>query len=98
MTGDGWSYAILGGWSMAWFGLVIIVFLAMIARRQCEDGILAGTGFNIIGAFVGGVGAYVVLISITGSARWALISGLLGIAIGGWVIGQFFDTTGGGDE
>lgn len=101
MTCGGWGasgFSVLGQCSMAWFSLAIIFFLALVLRRQCTDGFLAGTGFNIIGAFVLGLGANVVVTSIFGSARWSLLAGLLGVVIGGYVIGLVYDQTGGGDE
>jgi len=100
MTCGGWvdGFSILGSCSMAWFSFAIIVFLALIAKRQCTDGILAGTGFNIIGAFVLGIGAHVIITSIFGSARWALVGGILGVAIGGYLLGLVMDTTGGGED
>jgi len=97
-AGSGWTYSILGGCSMAWFSLAIIVLLALVLRRQCDDGILAGTGFNIFGAFILGLGANVVLTAITGSARWSLLGGLVGIIVGGWVVGQFIDTGGSSND
>ena len=95
-TGGDWTFAIFGGCSMAWLGFSFIVFLILIARRQADDGFLAGMGFNFIGALVGGLGANVVLTTLFGSARWSLLGGLLGVIIGGFVFGMFFDT-GGGD-
>ena len=93
-VGGDWTFSVLGGCSLAWFSLAIIFFLALICRRQCEDGILTGTGFNIIGAFIGGLGVNVVLTTLTGSARWSLLGGLAGIAIGGFIVGMI---TGGGE-
>lgn len=89
-SGQGWSMSILGDCSMAWISFAIVLFLVMIARRQCTDGILAGTGFNTIGAFVLGLGLNILTISIFGSARWGLLAGVLGVAIGGYVLGMFF--------
>jgi hypothetical protein len=82
---------------MAWFSFIIIVFLAMILRRQCNDGFLSGTGFNVWGAFGLGVGLNVLLTALTGSPRWSLLAGLLGVVIGGYVLGLIYDTAGGGD-
>lgn len=98
MSCSGWGdYSILGGCSMAWFSFVIIVFLALIARRQCTDGFLAGTGFNIIGAFILGIGGNVLLTALTGNARWSLIVGIVGVVVGGYIFGLFFDMTGDSD-
>jgi len=88
--------AMLGGCSMAWLSLTIVVFIAMMIRRQCDDGILAGVGFNPIGAFAGGGVTHIVLTAIFGSARWSLLGGIAGVALGGFVLGLFLD--GGGGE
>jgi hypothetical protein len=95
MTCNNLDLGFLGSCSMAWFSLVIIVFIALFLRRQSNDGILAGTGFNVFGAFGLGIGANVILTAITGSARWSLLGGILGVVIGGYVIGFFLDTSGG---
>lgn len=98
MTCSGMDTGILGSCSMSWFSLAIIVFLALIARRQCTDGILAGTGFNIIGAFSLGLGLNIVLTILTGEARWSLLAGVVGVVAGGYLIGLIWDQTGDGDE
>ena len=95
MTCSNMSMSLLGDCSMAWFSFAIVLFMALILRRQCDDGILSGTGFNIYGAFALGLGANLIATFLTGSARWSLLSGVLGIAIGGYVLGLFMDTTGG---
>ena len=96
MTCQGWENgtSFLGPCSMAWVGLVIVAFLIMVMRRQCDDGFLAGTGFNLIGAIAGGVGANVLLTMFVGSARWSMLAGILGVIIGGFVLGLVW---GGGD-
>jgi len=88
-SGPGWSMSVLGDCSLAWISFAIVLFLAMIVRRQCVDGFLAGTDFNLIGSFVGGLGLNVLLIALTGSARWALLGGIAGMAVGGYVLGLF---------
>ena len=99
MTCGGWAggMSFMGDCTMAWLSFVIIVFIAMILRRQCSDGFLAGTGFNVYGAFGLGIGANVILTAITGSARWSLLAGLLGVIVGGYVIGLWLDNSGGGE-
>jgi hypothetical protein len=93
--GPDWTMSVLGGCSMAWFSFAIIFFLCLIAKRQAEDGFLSGIGFNLIGAFVGGLGANIVLTTLFGSARWSLLGGLLGLIVGGMGIGLL---TGGGNN
>ena len=94
-SGPGWTMSVLGDCSLAWISFAIVLFLALIVRRQCLDGFLTGTGFNLIGAFVGGLGLNILLITLTGSARWSLLGGIAGMVIGGYVIGLF---EGGGEQ
>ena len=101
MTCSGWGaggFSLFGDCTLAWFSFAIIIFLALIVRRQCDDGLLAGTGFNVIGAFVLGLGGNFVVTILTGSARWSLIAGVAGVAIGGYVFGLFSDSSGGEGE
>jgi len=99
MSCQGWTGAsFLGGCSMAWMGFAIMVFIVLILRRQCEDGILAGIGYNFIGSAVGGAVGYFILVTLTGEARWALLAGVAGVAIGGFLIGLFLDSSGSGGE
>jgi len=88
--GGDWTYAVLGGCSMAWASFAIILFAVFITRRQSEDGFLSGIGYNFIGAMVGGLGANLIATALLGSARWSLLAGIVGIIIGGFVVGMFF--------
>ena len=87
MTCENLGTSILGGCAMGWLSIAIVFFLALVLRRQTDDGILAGTGFNFIAALVVGLGATIVMITLTGSARWALVLGVAGLAVGGFGIG-----------
>lgn len=98
MTCEGFAPGFLGGCSMAWFGLAIMVFVVLILRRQCDDGIFAGLGYNFFGAMVGGGVGYLLLTVLTGEARWALLAGVGGVAVGGFLLGQFLDSNSGGGE
>ena len=82
---------------MAWISFVFVVFLTLILRRQTDDGFLSGTGFNVIGAFAFGIGANVLVTALLGDARWSLLAGIIGVAVGGFVVGMFFDMSGGGE-
>jgi hypothetical protein len=87
----------MGDCSMAWIAFALVLFLALMARRQCEDGFLAGTNFNVIGALALGLGLLVVIVTLTGSARWGLLAGVAGVAVGGYIFGMFFDQAGGSE-
>ena len=93
--GGDWTMSIMSGCSMAWLSFAVILFLVLIARRQADDGILAGTGFNFIGGLVGGLGANLVLTTLLGSAKWSLLGGLVGVIVGGFLLGMFLDSGGG---
>ena len=97
MTCSGWENgtAFLGPCTLSWVSLVIIIFLVMILRRQCSDGILAGTGFNLYGAIALGIGGQILTTFMFGSARWSLLAGLVGVIVGGYVLGLIMDTGGG---
>ena len=95
--GEGWTMSVLGDCSFAWFSFAIILFLCLICKRQAEDGFLSGTGFNVISAFILGIGANVLVTALIGDARWSLLAGIIGVAVGGFVVGMFFDMSGGGD-
>ena len=92
MTGSGFSLSFFGDWTFAWLSLVVIVLLAMICRRQTQDGVMAGMNFNVIGAFVGGIFLNILLITFTGDARWSLLAGIAGIVIGGFLLGMIANT------
>jgi hypothetical protein len=95
MSCSGWAdgFTILGPCSQAWFTFAIVLFLALILRRQCIDGFLAGTGYNIWGAFIIGLGANFLVTILIGQARWSLLAGLGGLILGGFGLGALMDTT-----
>lgn len=92
MTCGGFDKSFMGGCSMAWVGFAILVFAGLIARRQLAEEL--GLDFNVIGAFIGSLVTYLVVISIFGSWQWSLGAGAIGLFIGGFGIGFF---TGGSD-
>lgn len=88
-TGPSWeTFAILGDCSFAWFSFAITLFLALVARRQCDDGFLSGTPFNLIGALVLGLGANLLVITLMGSPRFSLVAGVVGVIAGGYLGGM----------
>jgi len=89
---------IFGGCSQSWLIIAVLVFLALVLKRQTEDGILSGVGYNVIGAFVGGLGTCLIIVIVSGSPRWALLGGLIGLAIGGFLLGRFMDTNSDGGD
>jgi len=95
-----WGTGIMGGCSIAWLVLAAIFILGMVLRRQTEDGVLAGTGFNFIGAMIGGMVTCIVLITLFGAPKWGFIGGIAGLALGGFGLGLLGlgDGDGGGAE
>lgn len=87
MTCEGFGTSILGGCSMAWITIAILVFIGLIVKKQYEDGILSGLNFNFIGSAFLGLGSAIVILYLFGEARWAFLAGILGIGIGGYVGG-----------
>ena len=97
MSCSGWGSegtALLGACAMSWLSFVVIVFLAMILKRQCDDGILAGTGYNLAGALGGGIGVGLIITTFFGSALWSMMLGIAGVIIGGFLFGMFFGNEG----
>lgn len=94
MTGTGFDLGMMGGLSMAWVGMVILFFIIILTRKWIGEEM--GIGFSFLGALVGAYAPYIIVISISCSYKWALGAGILGFAIGGFLLGQFFDG-GGGD-
>ena len=93
MTGAGFDMTFLGGYSMAWIGLVILVFIIMFARKWVAEE--AGLPFNWMFASAGAGLAYLITISISCSFRWAFLIGLGGLIIGGFGVGYFIGGEGG---
>jgi len=85
------------GCTIAWFGFIILVFLTLIMRRQCDDGIFAGTNFNFLFAWLGIV-IYVIVMTFTGDIRWGLPAGIIGLTFGGIGIGQIWEFSGGSSD
>lgn len=95
MTCGGFTTEVLGGCSIAWFSLGIIIFIVLILRKQLNDNF--GIDYNLIGGFVGAIVPFLIVVSISGSAKWSLVVGLIGAVIGG-VVGGLFLGGGGGDS
>jgi len=86
MTGSGFDQSILGNWSMAWLGLVILFFLIALARRWIGEEM--DVSFNFIGGLVGGILPYFIIVLLTCSYKWGLLGGIIGAAIGALFLGN----------
>jgi len=87
MTCENLGTSILGGCTFAWLSLLLIFLLALVFRRQSEDGIFTGISYNFIAALILGLGSVIILLTLLGEPRWALLGGIVGIIIGGFGIG-----------
>jgi len=74
-------------------GMVGLFFLTAIVRKW--GGEEMDIDFSFLWSLVLGIGAYLILIALTGSFKWSFLAGMIGMLIGGYLIGQF---TGDGDS
>jgi len=81
-----------GPCAQAKLGIVILFFVVAFVRKW--GGEEAGLDFSFVGGLIGSLGSYFILISLLGSFKIALIVGLIGMLIGGYLGGTIF----GGDE
>jgi hypothetical protein len=98
MTMEGFGTGFQISWIASWIGLLVIVYLPFVLRKQCSDGILAGTNYNHIAALILGIIANVLIATFTGQPAWSLLGGIAGIALGGFGIGMIAPTEESGGE
>jgi len=91
MTGAGFNLEIMGGFSMAWLAMVLLFFIVIFARKWLSE---AGVPFNTIGAWAGAYVPYVIVITITCSAKWSLAAGIIGFVVGAFFAGTLFGDDG----
>jgi len=75
--------------------MIGLFFLSAILSRQLAD--LADIEFSMIGATAGGVLLFFIIMTIFGNLQFGILSGLLGVVIGGFVGAQFLGGGGDGD-
>jgi hypothetical protein len=92
MTGVGFDTGFMGGFSMAWIGVVILFFIIALTRKWIGEEM--GMPFSFIGGLVVGILPYFLAIYFTCSYKIALVIGIVGAAIGGFLLENVF---GGGD-
>jgi len=81
----------MGDCSLAWLAIAVLVFLVLIEKKQIDENL--GTGYNIFAGFGGALLPAIIIITFFGSAKWALLGGLIGSLLAGVGIGQVYDTT-----
>lgn len=86
MSCSGFDSTMMGTCSIAWFGLALLFFVVVFSQRWLGEDV---TGMNYDGlfGFIGAYGSYLVVITLSGSPKWALLAGLLGSLIGGLGLG-----------
>jgi len=95
MTCEGFGTEFLGGCSKTWFGLVILFFLIVFGDKWINE---FGFDFNKMWSFVFGFAAYVLVATLTGSFKFALLFGIIGMLAGGFLAAQFMGSSSGGGE
>ena len=73
---------------MAWIGILILVVLMMLGKKWLGEEDIIGYPYNWFGSFIGVI-IYIFMISFTGSAKWSLLVGLVGLFGGGFGMGAF---------
>lgn len=81
-TGSGFSLDLLGGFSMAWLGVVLLFFLIVFSRKWIGE--MFGIPFSSLGAFILGYLAYLITISLACSYKIALGAGIIAFIIGAY--------------
>lgn len=72
----------MGGCGSGWLGLVILFFVSAVCRKWIgEEGQIE---FSFIMSLIAGFLTYILIITFTGSMRFALIGGLIGCGVGGF--------------
>lgn len=82
------------GWacSMSWLVMVVLFFIAAIARRQFGD--LANINFSMIGGIAVGELAFIIFLYVFEGLKIPFIIGIAGVFVGGF-IGSIWDQSGG---
>jgi hypothetical protein len=81
----------MGDCSMAWLGIAFLFFIVIFLRKGME---VAGYDFNFLFGLIGAYLPYIIVVTLTGSAKWSLLSGIIGVFVGGVILAQFY----GGDS
>jgi len=96
MTGKGFAdLAILGDFSMAWLGLVMLFFIVVLGKKWLGEEF--DLPYNTIGGFVGAFVPYLIVITTSCIPKWSLLAGILGWIVGAFASGYVIGDGGGGD-
>ena len=76
MSGGGFITAC----SMAWLAIALLFFIVIFLRKGLD---LGGMEFNSMFGFIGCYLPFLIIVSLTGSAKWGLLGGIIGaVALG----------------
>lgn len=87
MTCGGFESTFMGGCSMGWLGMVVIFFLLVLLRKWGGEEI--GIDYNLAWSMILGFGVYIIIITLFGNFKLALVGGIVGGLVGGYGAGQF---------
>ena len=87
MTCGGFDSGFMGGCSMAWLGMVVIFFIIALLRKWGGEEI--GMDFNFMWALLLSFLPYIIVITLFGSFKAALVVGIIGGIAGGYGAGHF---------
>ena len=85
MSCSGFDASVMGSCSLAWIAMVLIFFIAAFTRKW--GGEEMGLDFSFLWSLVSGFLSYIILITIFGSIKWALLAGIIGVFAGGYGVG-----------
>lgn len=96
MSCQNFDAGFMGGCGMAWMGLVLLFFLGALLRKWGGEEV--DMPFNFISCLVIGFLAYIIVISFLGSAKWAMLAGVIGLVGAGYITPYIYEEpTFGGD-
>ena len=68
---------------MCWIGLALLVLIGMFAKKWLGEEEILSYPYNWIGSLLGAV-VYIIITTLTGSAKFSLVGGLIGLLVGGF--------------
>ena len=88
MSCGGFDVSVMGSCSIAWIGLAFLFFVVVFSKRWLGEEI-TGLPYDGLFGFIGAYAPYLVLITLFGSPKWALLGGLIGSVVFGLCSGYF---------
>jgi hypothetical protein len=79
-TGSGFDMSFGGNFSFAVGGLAILAFMCIFGKAWLRDRFMV-IPWNGLGGWVGAIIPYLIVITFTGSARWSMVAGIIGMFV-----------------